>query len=235
LESFVVHWGYVALFLITALSAFGIPVGSELAMAYGGALASGLVLSTGHHHFTLGLVILVAVCGELVGSLCGYALGRFGGRPLVDKVGRYLLLTHRDLDRVEGFMARRGDPFVLVGRCIPLLRSFVSIVAGLAEMTIVRFVLFTLVGSAVFTSAVAGIGYALGASWHRAVRDFSDAGYVAAGLAVLAIAAAIYHRVKVLRAERREQPVRAAATGDQQLLASSWMDPPVTEEARRQS
>jgi len=81
LQSFVVHWGYLALFLITALSAFGIPVGSELAMAYGGALASGQVLTSSRDHLSLGLVILVAVAGEVVGSIFGYGLGRFGGRP----------------------------------------------------------------------------------------------------------------------------------------------------------
>lgn len=202
MQSFLVHWGYLALFLVPAVSAFGIPVGSELVMAFGGALASGQVLTTSKDHFTLGLVILVVVLGELAGSLLGYALGRFGGRPLIDKIGRYLLLTHRDLDRVEAFLARRGEPFVLVGRLIPLLRSFVSIVAGLAEMTLWRFFLFSVIGCALFTSAVASLGYALGGSWHQAVKGFSDAGYVAAALAVVVIAIGIVHRVKVLREER---------------------------------
>jgi membrane protein DedA with SNARE-associated domain len=203
MQSFVVHWGYLALFLLTAISAFCIPIGSELAMAYAGALASGAVLA-GTHHFSLGAVIVVAVAGEFVGSLGGYALGRFGGRPAVDRVGRYILLSHRDLDRVEGFMARRGDPFVFIGRLVPLLRSFVAVVAGLAEMSLWRFLLFTVAGSAVFSSALAGAGYAVGSSWHKVVKDFSDAGYVALALAVIAIAVSIAHRVKVVHAERGE-------------------------------
>ena len=202
MQSFLVHWGYLALFLITALSAFGIPVGSELAMAYGGALASGQVLTGPRDHLSLGLVVVVAVVGELVGSFFGYGLGRFGGRPLVDKVGRYLLLTHRDLDRAEAFLERRGEPFVLVGRLIPLLRSFVSIVAGLADMTVWRFLAFSVIGCAMFTAAVSSIGYSLGGSWHVAVKDFSDAGYVAAALAVVVIAITLVHRVKALREER---------------------------------
>jgi membrane protein DedA with SNARE-associated domain len=201
-QSLVVHLGYLALFLLTAFSAFCIPVGSELAMAYGGALASGQVLRGPHDHFSLALVIVVAVVGEIVGSLCGYALGRFGGRPLVDRIGRYLLLSHRDLDRVEAFMARRGDPFVLIGRLIPLLRSFVSVVAGLAEMSLWRFLAFTIVGAVIFTSAVSSLGYALGGSWHKVVKDFSDAGYVALALAVVAIAFGVAHRLRVLREER---------------------------------
>ena len=204
MQNLIVHLGYVALFLVTALSAFGIPAGSELAMAFGGALASGKVLSGPHDHFSLGVVIVIAVLGEVVGSSFGYALGRFGGRALVDKAGRYLLLTHRDLDRAEAFLARRGDSFVLIGRLMPLLRSFVSIVAGLAEMGIARFAIFTIVGSALFTSAVVGLGDALGTSWHSAVKDFSDAGYVAGAIAVVAMGFGIAHRVKALRAERTE-------------------------------
>src|SRR6202034_61986 len=176
-------------------------------MAFGGALANGQVLSGSRDHFSLGLVIVIAVLGEIVGGLLGYALGRFGGRPLLDRFGRYLLLTHRDLDRVEAYLVRRGDPFVLIGRLIPLLRSFVSIVAGLAEMQIWRFLAFSIVGSAIFTSAVCSLGYAVGGSWHKVVKDFSDAGYVALALAVIAVAIGIVHRLRVLREERtvREQ------------------------------
>lgn len=205
MESFVAHWGYLALFLITALSAFCIPVGSELAMAFGGALSSGQVLSGSRNHFALGLVIVVAVLGELVGGLLGYALGRFGGRPLLDRFDRYLLLSHRDLDRAEAFLNRWGDPFVLVGRLIPLLRSFVSVVAGLAEMTLWRFVVFSIIGDVIFSAALSSLGYALGGSWHSVVKGFSDAGYVALALAVIAIAVGLVHRVRVLREERGER------------------------------
>jgi membrane protein DedA with SNARE-associated domain len=189
MQSTVVHWGYVALFLITALSAFGIPVGSELAMAFGGALASGQVLTNPPAHFALGLVILVAVLGELVGGLLGYSFGRTGGRPLVNRLGRYVLLTKRDLDGAERFLARRGEPFVLVGRVIPLLRSFVSIVAGFAEMTLWRFLLFSFIGDLIFTALLSSLGYELGGRWHTVVKDFS-------------YAAGVIHRLRVLRRER---------------------------------
>lgn len=202
MQSFVAHWGYLALFLIPAVSAFGIPVGSELVMAFGGALASGQVLTGAHDHFSLGLVILVAVAGELVGGLAGYCFGRIGGRPLVDRVGRYVLLTQRDLDRAERFLAQRGDPFVFVGRLIPLLRSFVSIVAGLAEMAVLRFLVFSAIADAIFSGLLCGLGYALGSRWHTVVKDFSYAGYVALGIAVIVIAAGVIHRLRVLRDER---------------------------------
>lgn len=222
MESLVAHWGYLALFLLTALSAFCIPVGSELAMAYAGAVAGGGVLLTAHHHFSLGAVIVVAVVGEIVGGSLGYCLGRFGGRVLVDRVGRFVLLTHRDLDRAEAFLARRGDPFVFVGRLIPLLRSFVSVAAGLSEMTFWRFLAFSIVADAAFASALCGLGYSLGGSWHAAVRGFSDAGYVAAVIAVLVVVAGAWHRLRVLRAETA---VRGADGGRGERLPSGRIRP----------
>lgn len=200
-EHLLTSWGYVALFVITFISAMGPPVGSELATGYAGALASGQLL-TAHRHLDLALVIVVAVVGELFGSTAGYAIGRFGGRPLVDRLGRYILLTHRDLDRAESWFARRGEPFVFFGRLIPLLRSFVSLAAGLGEMTIGKFWAFTVAGSAVFTAALASLGYSLGASWHQVLKDFNDAGYVAAALAVFVIVFALVHRYGQVRAER---------------------------------
>lgn len=201
MEHLLSTWGYVALFVITFVSAMGPPVGSELATAYAGALASGQLL-TAHHHLNLVMVIVVAVVGELAGSTAGYAIGRFGGRPLVDRLGRYILLTHRDLDRAEAWFARRGEPFVFFGRLVPLMRSFVSLAAGLGEMTIGKFWVFTVAGSAVFTAALSGLGYSLGASWHQVLKDFNDAGYVAAALAVVVVVAVFVHRLGQVRAER---------------------------------
>ena len=199
MEHFIADHSYVAIFAACVISSLGIPIGSEIAIGYGGALASGAL---GAPHLHLGYVILVAVAGELVGSCLGYAVGRFGGRPLVDRLGKWVLLTHRDLDRAEQWFSERGEPFVLVGRLIPLMRSFVSLAAGLGEMTVGKFLAFTVIGSAIFTSALAGAGDALGSSWHHVVKDFSYAGYVALGLVVLAIALAFTHRIRVVRAER---------------------------------
>jgi membrane protein DedA with SNARE-associated domain len=205
MEHFLATWGYLALFLVTLISAMGIPIGSEIVIGYAGALASGQVLGVHHDHMVLALVIVVAVLGELVGSLIGYGIGLFGGRPLVDRVGKYVLVTHKDLDRAEAWLDGRGESAVLVGRLIPLVRSFVSLAGGLADMRVTKFVLFTIPGSAIFVAALASIGYSLGGSWHHVVKDFSDAGYVALALAVLAVAVVATHRLRALRAERAER------------------------------
>lgn len=202
MEHFLATWGYLALFGATLLSSLGIPVGSEIAIGYGGALASGQLATTGKDHLSLALVIVVALLGELVGSSIGYAIGLFGGRPLVDRVGKFVLLTHRDLDRAEAWFDGRGESVVLFARLVPLVRSFISLAAGLAEMSRVKFALLTLLGCAIWCAALASIGYSLGSSWHHVIKDFSYAGYVAIVLVVLAVAVVFYHRLTTLRKER---------------------------------
>ena len=130
------------------------------------------------------------------------AIGRFGGRTLVDRVGKYILLTHKDLDRAEAWFARRGEPVVLFGRFIPLLRSFVSFASGLGEMALPKFAIFTLIGCAVWCTALCSLGYSLGREYQHVLNAFSFAGYVLGALAVVAVAFVIWHRVRQLRRER---------------------------------
>jgi membrane protein DedA with SNARE-associated domain len=204
LENFLANWGYAAIFGLSFISAMGLPVGAEVALIYGGVLASGQVTGV-HHPLNLVLVIVVATAAEVLGSLAGYLIGYFGGRALVDKVGRYVLLTHKDLDRAEAWFARRGEPFVFFGRFIPLLRSFVSFAAGLGEMAVAKFLLFTVIACAIWCTALCSLGYALGSSYNHVLKAFSAAGYVAAVLVVLAVIGLFVHRLRVVRAERAAQ------------------------------
>lgn len=218
MEHFLETWGYLAVFGLSFLSSMGLPVGSEVAIIYGGVLASGQIPNE-PHHLNLVVVIIVAIAAELLGSLAGYLIGYFGGRPLVDRVGKYVLLTHKDLDRAEAWFRRRGEPFVLFGRFIPLLRSFVSFAAGLGEMAIAKFVLFTFIGCAIWCAALTSLGYTLGASYQHVLNAFSAAGYVAAAVVVVAVIGLFVHRVRVVRAERAARfesagPVERAAPID---------------------
>jgi membrane protein DedA with SNARE-associated domain len=213
MEHFLETWGYLALFVATFVSSMGIPVGSEIAIAFAGVLASGTAVSGAHHHLNLALVIVVATLGEVAGSAAGYTIGFFGGRPLVDRVGKYVLLTHKDLDRAERWFDGRGESVVLFGRLIPLVRSFVSLAAGLAEMVVTKFAVLTILGCAIWCAALASIGYSLGGSYHHAVKAFHYAGYVAGALVVLAIGAVLLHRISAVRAERR-RPVGTGVGGD---------------------
>jgi membrane protein DedA with SNARE-associated domain len=178
----------------------GLPVGSELAIIGGGALASGEI--AGGKPLNLVIVIVLATLGEVLGSAAGYAIGRYGGRPLVDRFGKYLLLTHKDLDRAEAWFGRRGEPVVFFGRFIPLVRSFVSFAAGLGEMAMGKFLLFTVIACAIWCSALASLGYSLGSAYDHVVKDFSYAGYVIVALAVIAVVVVFWHRYRSYKAEQ---------------------------------
>jgi len=210
LNNFLLHYSYFAVFILSFISSMGIPAGSEVAIIGGGALASGEVhklLSNGQpgtefFHLSLVLVIFLALLGEVLGSMVGYLIGLKGGRVAVDKWGKYLLLTHKDLDRAEAWFNRHGDPLVLFGRFIPLLRSFVSFAAGLAEMAFAKFMVFTVIGCAVWCTALSLLGYSLGSTYDSVQKKFSYASYAVAILAIVAVALLIWHRVRTMREER---------------------------------
>jgi membrane protein DedA with SNARE-associated domain len=203
-EHFLETWGYLAVFVLSFISSMGLPVGAEVAIIFGGVLASGQIANE-PHHLNLVLVIVLATLAEVLGSLAGYLIGYYGGRPLVNKLGKYVLLTHRDLDRAEAWFGRRGEPVVLFGRFIPLLRSFVSFAAGVGEMALAKFVTYTVIGCAVWCTILTSVGYGLGSSYQRVLKDFSYAGYLAGVLVVVAVAVLFVHRLRVVRLERAEQ------------------------------
>jgi membrane protein DedA with SNARE-associated domain len=201
MEHFLESWGYLAIFTLSLISSTGIPVGAEVALIFGGVLSSGRVDGE-VHPLNLVLVIGAATAAELIGSYVGYFVGARGGRPLVDRLGKYVLITHRDLDRAEAWFARRGEALVLVGRVVPLVRSFVSLAAGLGEMAIAKFTLFTLIGCAIWCTAIGVLGYDLGSSYNYVLKAFTDAGYLAGAIFGVAVVGLFVHRFRAVRAER---------------------------------
>jgi membrane protein DedA with SNARE-associated domain len=147
---------------------------------------------------------------ELAGSFTSFSIGRWGGRPLVDRVGKYVLITRSDVDRAERFLAGKGAWAVPVGRMIPVIRAFTSIVAGLIELPPLRFVLLSLVGTVIYTSAFSAIGYALGSAWSKVAHDVSVAGYAIVAVVVVAIVAFVVIRLRAVRREGRETESAAA-------------------------
>ena len=113
MQQLLATWGYLAVFLLTVLESACIPIPSEVTLGLGGALASGAVIRGAQGHLDLGLVIVVGIAGSVCGSLLAYVVGRTGGRTLVDRYGRYVLLSHSDLDKAETWFSRRGEWMVL--------------------------------------------------------------------------------------------------------------------------
>jgi membrane protein DedA with SNARE-associated domain len=150
-----------------------IPIPSEVTVGYAGYLAS-----TGR--LNLAVIIVLATAGRDVGAFISYAIGRYGGRAFVDRFGRYVLLSHADLDRAERWFERRGEWSVAVGRVVPLVRTFIALPAGVAEMPLLRFGLLTAAGSLVWIAPWPGAGDALGSKWNKLTHGFTIAGYVIA-------------------------------------------------------
>lgn len=208
------HGAYAVFALMFLDSLF--PAASELVMLYGGAVAAGAFTSA--HHVTLfgahigfgaGAFVALALAGTLgylAGSMVGYAIGSFGGRPLLERHGRWFHVTAGSMDRADRWFARWGRWGVLVGRVTPVVRSFVSYPAGILGMPLGVYALLTLIGSAIWAFVIAGVGYGLGASYERFNHGFEYAVYaILAGIA-LAAASLAYRILRAARVSRRRVP-----------------------------
>jgi membrane protein DedA with SNARE-associated domain len=209
MTSFLAHHGVAAVFVLMAIDAV-FPAASELVMLYGGALASGAlthkvdVLGSSETGFKAFLAIALAgTIGYLLGSIGGWAIGLYGGRPFLERRGRWFHLDTARLDRAERWFDRWEDWAVLVGRVTPVVRSFVSIPAGVFETPFLRYTVLTAIGSAIWCFAWAGAGWALGASWDGVHKDFRYVDYaVVVGIALLA-AYIVLRRVRSITMARR--------------------------------
>jgi membrane protein DedA with SNARE-associated domain len=131
--------------------------------------------------------LLATTLGSLVGALVLYALGRWGGRPLVIRYRRVLRVTEAELDRADGWFDRYGSWIVLFGRMVPLARSVVSIPAGMSEMPVWRFALLTALGSAVWNALLIGAGWSLGENWVRVTGVIGSLSNMALVIAVVGV------------------------------------------------
>lgn len=188
-------YGLYAVFLLMLVDAV-LPAASEVVMVYAGAVAAGAF--TGQtvdlfgHTFESGLpaylaMALAGTVGYLVGSIIGWEIGRRGGRPFLDRHGRWLHLDAGKLDRAERWFDRWGDEAVFLGRVTPVVRSFISVPAGVFGSPLPRYSVLTLIGSAAWCFAFAGIGWAAGANWESFHDRFRFIDYAVAGLVVLAV------------------------------------------------
>jgi membrane protein DedA with SNARE-associated domain len=186
--------GIYAVFALMLLDAV-FPAASELVMVYSGALAAGAfaadVVLFGHT-FEPGLPAYLAMAlsgtiGYTIGSLIGWAIGLYGGRPYLERHGRWLHLPPERLDKAERWFERFGDLAVFVGRITPVARSFISIPAGVFEAKLGRYTVLTFIGSALWCFAFAGFGWAVGTQWEKFHENFRYVDYtVAAAIVVLA-------------------------------------------------
>jgi len=189
-------YGLYAVFLLMLVDAV-FPAASEVVMVYAGAVASGAfadqdVVLFGtqiDQGFTAYLAMAFAgTIGYTVGAVLGWAIGLYGGRPYLERHGRWLHLDYQKLERAERWFERWEDWAVFLGRLTPVIRSFVSIPAGVFEVPFVRYTVLTFLGSAVWCFAFAGAGYVAGANWEDFHHAFRYADYVVAAAVVVGAA-----------------------------------------------
>lgn len=184
--SLIDHYGYLGLFIGLALGNIGVPIGTEIVLPLAGALTA-----TGHLN-NLWLTIAVALAGELGGGTVGYAIGRYGGVPVIERYGRYIHFTHARLVRMHAFFERWGTFAIFVCRFLPVLRGIAAIPAGIAEMNLAMFYLWTFLGSLIFCTFLILLGSALGTHLDAVLPLVRSSGYVVLGVAVVAAIAIVF-------------------------------------------
>jgi membrane protein DedA with SNARE-associated domain len=195
--------GYLGVALWVAIESVIIPIPSELILPFAGFLVGeGTAIEpiTGEP-WQFWLVVLAGTLGATIGALVAYAIGAFGGRPLIERWGRYLGITSADLDRADDFFARHGQAASFFGRMLPVIRSLVSFAAGVARMPLLPFVIFTFLGSLPWTMLLVFAGVQLGANWEEVGAIVKQFEY--AILAVLGVIGLAWIWFRIIKPRRR--------------------------------
>ena len=204
----IAKYGYAAIFLLMVLESACVPIPSEVTMLFAGALVSAPFLAP-EHQLDLVAVALVGAGANLVGSWLAYWAGYAGGRPLVDRWGRYLLLRPHEIDRAHAWFDRYGQEAVFFGRLLPVVRTFISLPAGVARMNLWKFSLYTVLGCLPWTFGLAFLGYKLGERWDEVERFLRPVSWLVAALVVTAVGWWAWRRIRYLRThplQRAEDP-----------------------------
>ena len=190
---FIIHtissMGYGGVILLMGIESANIPLPSEVIMPF-----SGFLVSTGQ--FSLFWVAIAGGMGCLWGSLISYWIGAVGGRPLIEKYGKYILISHHDLDISDRWFKKWGIATVFVGRLLPIIRTFISFPAGIARVNIWRFSLYTFAGSVLWSYFLGWIGFKMGENWENLKGYFHRFDIVIGVLIVLGIIFWIYRHIK---------------------------------------
>ncbi len=203
MEHLISTWGYLAIFLLSIAQSACVPTSSELTFGFAGFLAY-----TGH--FNIVEVVIVGALGELIGAYIAWAFGITGGRALVLRYGRYIRVDQQQLDRLEGWYQRHPRWGVFASRLLPVVRNFVALAAGLAEVPPLAFGVLTFLGSLVWDGGLTLLGYSVGSAWQHMVHTVSDAGYGAVVLVVVVVALlfVLHRRASGPRDRHNTQPGR---------------------------
>ncbi|MBC7978298.1 MAG: DedA family protein [Myxococcales bacterium] len=174
--------GYPGVFLFITLESTLVPIPSELVMPFAGFMAS-------QGEFSLPVILIINSVGALLGSGLCYWLGVVGGRPFLEKYGKYFLVRKHDIDKTEAFFAKHGKKTVLIARFVPVIRHVISVPAGIARMPLRDFFLQTFVGSTIWGGALILLGYYVGENWETFAKPLKRVDLLIGVILVLALVA----------------------------------------------
>ena len=184
---FVRDGGLPAIFVLMLAESACIPIPSEATMLFAGFAVADPGASTAHHHLTLAGIVAAGVLGNLAGSWLAYAVGRAGRLELVERHGRWLHITPARIARADRWFARYGTPAVLFSRMLPIIRTFISLPAGVAKMPFWRFSLLTLAGCIPWVLTLGLVGEAVGDQWKDIRKGFEYVDYAVVALVVIGV------------------------------------------------
>ena len=188
--------GYGGIMLLMALESANVPIPSEVIIPF-----SGYLVSTGV--FNLYWAVFWGAVGNLAGSIIGYYIGYIGGRPFLEKYGKFFLITKHDLNLADKWFAKYGNAIAFVSRLLPIVRTFISVPAGIARMNIWKFSLYTFAGSLLWSFALAYIGVKMGENWDSLREYFHTFDWAIAGLIIAGGVWWVWRHIKLLRGENK--------------------------------
>lgn len=187
--------GYLGIFFLMILESCGIPMPSEVIMPF-----SGFLVADGRMLFWL--VVLAGTLGNVVGSLLAYWIGYKGGRPLIEKYGKYILISKHDLDLADRWFKKYGSSTVFFGRLLPVVRTYISFPAGISKMNLKTFTFYTFLGALPWTALFAWLGIKMGSNWELIRQKLHNFDLVMAVILFILIALYVLRHLKHTRAAK---------------------------------
>jgi membrane protein DedA with SNARE-associated domain len=189
--------GYVGVMIAMSIESAMVPLPSELILPYAGFLVSDprQLEPLTHGQWNFWIVVVVATIGNTIGSLIAYAIGAYGGRPFLERYGRYLLIRPHEIVAADAFFRRRGAATVFVGRLLPINRTFISFPAGIARMPLGTFVLYSTAGAFIWSCLLVYAGTVLGANWVQIRQTLQPFDLVIAVVVIIAVVMFVWWRL----------------------------------------
>lgn len=188
-ELLISSFGYSGVFFAMAIESACIPLPSEIILPF-----TGYMVFAGH--FSFWQAIIAATLGNLFGAVVAYYVGVFGGRPFLQRYGRYFLINERELKWTERLFERHGEITVFVGRILPIVRTFISLPAGIARMSVFKMAAYTVFGAFLWCTLLIFLGQKLGENWDSLKPYFHRADIVVGGVLILLIIYVIWKRCR---------------------------------------